>query len=58
MAERRRSFFFAEDSLRGYVQERDEEPVFMHRSPSGSRRGPIHTQAISNPILREISLNW
>jgi hypothetical protein len=58
MAERRRSFFFAEDSLRGYVQERDEEPVFMHRSPSGSRRGPIQTQAISNPILRESSLNW
>jgi hypothetical protein len=58
MEERRRSFFFAEDELRGYDDgNRQEETTYVSRQPSG-RRGPIKPGAISAPILRESSLNW
>jgi len=56
--ERRRSFFFAEDELRGYDDGlRQEETTYVSRQSSG-RRGPIKPGAISAPILRESSLNW
>lgn len=63
--ERRRSFFYAEDSLRGYSVPREEEPGItytqMMRQQQGldpKRRAPIQASAISAPILRESSLNW
>lgn len=57
--EDRRSFFFAEDELRGYEDGmREEEMVYVHRQPSSGRRVPITPGAISAPILRESSLNW
>ncbi|KAG8869866.1 hypothetical protein FRB97_000649, partial [Tulasnella sp. 331] len=67
-AERRRSFFYAEDSLRGYAVPREEEDqgttyTQMIREQQGldpnvKRRMPIQASAISAPILRESSLNW
>ncbi|KAF8334692.1 uncharacterized protein EI90DRAFT_3014945 [Cantharellus anzutake] len=56
---RRRSFFYAEDELRGFDDgSRDEDMVYVHRQPSSGRRVPITPAAISAPILRESSLNW
>lgn len=66
---RRRSFFYAEDSLRGYTVPRTEEDQgttytqMMRQQQGGSmndgkRRAPIQASAISAPILRESSLNW
>jgi len=70
----RRSFFFAEDELRGYedvnreVESESPPPVSgvssgttfysSHRPPSTYRRGQITPGVISAPILRESSLNW
>jgi len=70
----RRSFFFAEDELRGYEdvhRETDSESpppasgvgsgttfYSSHRPPSTYRRGQITPGVISAPILRESSLNW
>jgi hypothetical protein len=58
MEERRRSFFFAEDELRGYAGERSEEDAYVRNISPTQRRSPINTAAISQPILRESSLNW
>jgi len=62
---RRESFFFAEDSLRGYAADnavRQEEDEMYHHRPSPDMqqrsRGPIVPSNISAPILRESSLNW
>ncbi|KAG8980298.1 hypothetical protein FRB90_007683 [Tulasnella sp. 427] len=66
--ERRRSFFYAEDSLRGYTVPRPEEEQgitytqLMRQQQGlapndGKRRAPIQASAISAPILRESSLN-
>lgn len=69
-AERRRSFFYAEDSLRGFAVPREVEDqgttyTQMMREREGmdpnvnaKRRAPIQASAISAPILRESSLNW
>jgi hypothetical protein len=66
---RRRSFYFAEDSLRGYEAERDREATELGLQAGGSQGGrPGMTQrkvgpivvpgSISAPILRESSMNW
>jgi hypothetical protein len=57
--QRRRSFYYAEDSLRGFQVERQEEPeTYTTRlSPTGMR-ARIAPTAISAPILRENSMNW
>ena len=67
-APRRRSFYFAEDSLRGWEAERDPDRELNElggRSPSSGggisqrRVGPIVVPgSISAPILRESSMNW
>ncbi|EPQ54691.1 hypothetical protein GLOTRDRAFT_130042 [Gloeophyllum trabeum ATCC 11539] len=58
--QRRRSFYFAEDSLRGYGGQRAQEETYDHRvSPEGMReRRPVMPGAISTPILRENTMNW
>lgn len=58
--ERPRSFFFAEDSLRGY-QTGGAHAVtdeYNYRQAPAHRRVPVQTSAISAPVLRESSLNW
>jgi hypothetical protein len=57
---RRRSFYYAEDSLRGFQGERQEEGQFDSRAnPAGmSQRRIVVPAAISAPILRESSMNW
>jgi len=56
---RRRSFYFAEDSLRGYAGERHEEQEFVVTSSSSmAQRRNVVPATISAPILRESSMNW
>jgi hypothetical protein len=63
-APRRRSFYFAEDSLRGWEAEQDRDRDLNEvggRSPTMSQRrvGPVVVPgSISAPILRESSMNW
>jgi len=62
MHERRRSFFFAEDSLRGYMSgsTRDIDPLHEYQTASQAsvkRTSPISTHAISQPILRGATLD-
>ncbi len=66
-APRRRSFYFAEDSLRGYADataaasgtaERMDEDRWDARAPQMSQRRNVVPAAISAPILRESSMNW
>jgi hypothetical protein len=62
--QRRRSFFYAEDSLRGFQGDRpgEVEDPFMDRvSPSGqpmTQRRHVMPATISTPILRENTMNW
>ncbi|KIJ14908.1 hypothetical protein PAXINDRAFT_155811 [Paxillus involutus ATCC 200175] len=56
--QRRRSFYYAEDSLRGYQGVRPEDDGYDHRVTNMRERRPIHTGAISTPILRESTMNW
>ena len=58
--QRRRSFYFAEDSLRGYVQAPVNDEVYDHRTPAGGmrERRTIVPGTISAPILRDNTLNW
>ncbi|KZS93656.1 hypothetical protein SISNIDRAFT_410778, partial [Sistotremastrum niveocremeum HHB9708] len=61
---RRNSFYFAEDSLRGFQDPnrelREEEQMgYNHRlSPQMQQRRPVLPQHISAPILRDNTLNW
>jgi hypothetical protein len=57
---RRRSFYYAEDSLRGFQGVRPEEGQSDSRvNPAGmSQRRNVVPAAISAPILRESSMNW
>ena len=59
--QRRRSFYYAEDSLRGFGDAPADE-TYHHQSemPPGmrERRPPIEPGAISAPILRDNTLNW
>ncbi|KAF8802095.1 hypothetical protein BYT27DRAFT_7261214 [Phlegmacium glaucopus] len=54
---RRRSFYYAEDSLRGFQGERRDESVPI-AGPSMTQRRIVPGTPISAPILRESSLNW
>lgn len=58
--QRRRSFYYAEDSLRGFQGDHMEEEQYNARtSPSqGMTQRRIAPAAISAPILRESSMNW
>ncbi|TFK52699.1 hypothetical protein OE88DRAFT_1438612 [Heliocybe sulcata] len=58
--QRRRSFYYAEDSLRGFGGQRQQEEMYDHRaSPEGMReRRPVMPGAISAPILRDNTMNW
>jgi hypothetical protein len=58
--QRRRSFYFAEDSLRGFQGDRQEEAAWDARgSPQGMmQRRNVMPAAISAPILQQSSMNW
>jgi hypothetical protein len=58
--QRRRSFYYAEDSLRGFRAQEEEPATFDHRtSPTSMReRRPVVPAAISAPILRDNTMNW
>lgn len=58
--QRRRSFYYAEDSLRGFQGERGEDAQYDHRTAQMSQvnRRNVAPAAISAPILRESSMNW
>jgi len=58
---RRRSFYWAEDSLRGYEVERGVADTSLSPAAQGAAgvvRRNVATGAISAPILRESSMNW
>ncbi|KAI0265715.1 hypothetical protein BC834DRAFT_824777 [Gloeopeniophorella convolvens] len=58
--QRRRSFYFAEDSLRGGQPQPPQPPQIYRQSPEHvrERRPPVVPGAISAPILTQSSLNW
>lgn len=60
--QRRRSFYFAEDSLRGYAQAAPSEDVYDQQVSSAAggmrERRTIVPGTISHPILRDNTLNW
>ncbi|KAG9315551.1 hypothetical protein JVU11DRAFT_3172 [Chiua virens] len=55
---RRRSFYYAEDSLRGFQSTRADEEGYDHHVTSMRERRPIQPGTISTPILRESTMNW
>ncbi|KAG5653650.1 hypothetical protein H0H81_011610 [Sphagnurus paluster] len=56
---RRRSFYYAEDSLRGFQQRNDDLPYDGRpQQPGMTQRRNVLPSAISAPILRESSMNW
>jgi len=56
---RRNSFYFAEDSLRGYRNPvRDMEEENQLGASMGGRRHVVQGTAISSPILRDNTMNW
>lgn len=56
---RRRSFYYAEDSLRGFQSERGDESVTTAGPSTVTQRRVIAPgTTISAPILQESSLNW
>lgn len=63
---RRRSFYWAEDSLRGFQAERGEDPWSaaqagvqnLQSGPSAAVRRSVVPGTISAPVLRESSMNW
>ncbi|KAL4070006.1 hypothetical protein V8B97DRAFT_1871946, partial [Scleroderma yunnanense] len=56
--QRRRSFYYAEDSLRGYQGVHVEDNTYDHHASTMRERRPIVAGAISTPILRESTMNW
>lgn len=57
--QRRRSFYYAEDSLRGYQGVRRDDDTHDRRiSPVMRERRNLNPGAISAPILQESSMNW
>jgi hypothetical protein len=57
---RRRSFYYAEDSLRGFEQQQDQQQV-MGEVPTSSNltnRRNVAPGTISAPILKGSTLNW
>jgi hypothetical protein len=64
---RRRSFYFAEDSLRGFQGDRQDDAFDQRMMMQQPQQGPgasvtqrrnVMPGAISAPILRESSMNW
>jgi hypothetical protein len=56
---RRRSFYYAEDSLRGFQGDRNDENQFDSRtSPTMSQRRNVAPATISAPVLQQSSMNW
>lgn len=56
--QRRRSFYYAEDSLRGYQSTRADEDGYDHHVTNIRERRAIQPGVISTPILRESTMNW
>jgi len=56
--QRRRSFYFAEDSLRGFQGDHVDDAQYDARTGQMSQRRNVMPAAISAPILRESSMNW
>lgn len=57
--QRRRSFYYAEDSLRGYQDIRGDDDTYDRRiTPILRERRNLNPGAISAPILQESSMNW
>lgn len=57
--QRRRSFYYAEDSLRGYEGvRRDEDTADRRITPVMRERRNLNPGAISAPILQGSSMNW
>ena len=59
--QRRRSFYYAEDSLRGFAQAPVNEDAYEQQisGAGGMReRRTIVPGTISHPILRDNTLNW
>jgi len=55
---RRRSFYYAEDSLRGFQDERQDELTHIAGPSIMTQRRVLPGTPISAPVLRESSLNW
>ncbi|GLB45516.1 putative biological adhesion [Lyophyllum shimeji] len=58
---RRRSFYYAEDSLRGFQQHQQQQQIQeVSQHPGGGfvQRRNVMPSAISAPILQESSMNW
>lgn len=55
---RRRSFYYAEDSLRGFQGDRNDENQYDSRSPTMSQRRNVAPATISAPVLQQSSMNW
>jgi len=56
--QRRRSFYYAEDSLRGFQSTRADEDGYDHHATNMRERRVIQPGTISTPILRESTMNW
>ncbi|KAG6333734.1 hypothetical protein ID866_5362 [Astraeus odoratus] len=56
--QRRRSFYYAEDSLRGYQGAHPEDDTYDHHASQMRERRHVVPAAISTPILRESTMNW
>ena len=60
--QRRRSFYFAEDSLRGFGAPQPQEELYMDHNvsmqPGMRERRAIIPGQISAPILRDNTMNW
>lgn len=58
--QRRRSFYYAEDSLRGFQSTRTDEDGYDHHvtNPTTRERRAVEPGIISTPILRESTMNW
>lgn len=56
---RRRSFYYAEDSLRGYDQNNAGVEGYDQRTDAGMReRRAVNAAMISTPVLRDNTMNW
>lgn len=56
--QRRRSFYYAEDSLSGFQHSRIDEDGYDHHVTNMRERRTILPGTISTPILRESTMNW
>ena len=56
--QRRRSFYYAEDSLRGFQSTNADEDGYDHHVTNMRERRAVQPGTISTPILRESTMNW